>query len=120
MDTVATRIMQIVDSIGGNKSEFARRINVTPAYISKLSKEPERAPSERTLQDICREFKVSYQWLTTGEGEMFDDISDSALDALAATHGLNESDKKVIASYLALNHDEREAVKKWIYGAIRE
>lgn len=71
METIATRIIQIVDATCGNKSEFARRINLTPAYISKLDKQPDCVPSERTISDICREFNVSEKWLRTGEGEMF-------------------------------------------------
>lgn len=71
MDTIASRIIQLVDVFGGNKSEFARKISVTPAYISKLSKQPESVPSDRTIADICREFDVNEDWLRTGEGEMF-------------------------------------------------
>lgn len=71
METIATRIIQIVNMTGGNKSEFARRIGVTPAYISKLDKEPERTPSDRTIKDICLEFRVNETWLRTGEGDPF-------------------------------------------------
>lgn len=70
METIAQRIMKVVEANGGNMSEFARAIGVTPAYISKLGKEPDRVPSDRTLSDICREFHVSETWLRTGEGEM--------------------------------------------------
>ena len=77
MDTIATRIMQVVNKNGGNKSDFARRINVTPAYISKLGKEPNSTPSDRTIADICREFNVNETWLRTGEGEMFVKLSRS-------------------------------------------
>lgn len=77
MDTIATRIMQVVNKSGGNKSEFARRINVTPAYISKLGKDPNSIPSDRTIADICREFNVNETWLRTGEGEMFVKLSRS-------------------------------------------
>lgn len=71
MATIAERIMLVVDAKGGNKSEFARKINVTPAYISKLGKFPDTVPSDRTIADICREFNVNETWLRTGEGEMF-------------------------------------------------
>lgn len=71
MDTIASRIIQLVEVSGGNKSEFARRLSVTPAYISKLSKQPDSVPSDRTIADICREFDVNEEWLRTGQGEMF-------------------------------------------------
>lgn len=52
METISQRIIKIVNALGGNKSEFARRINLTPAYISKLDKKPDMIPSDRTITDI--------------------------------------------------------------------
>ena len=71
MSTIADRIMEVVNANGGNMSEFARRIDVTPAYISKLKNERDRVPSDRTITDICKEFNVNEIWLRHGEGEMF-------------------------------------------------
>ena len=77
METISTRIMQVVETNGGNKSEFARKLNVTPAYISKLCKNADSVPSDRTISDICHEFNVNERWLRTGEGEMFVKLSRS-------------------------------------------
>ena len=77
METISTRIMQVVEANGGNKSEFARRLNVTPAYISKLCKNANSVPSDRTISDACHEFNVNELWLRTGEGEMFVKLSRS-------------------------------------------
>lgn len=85
MSTVAERIMEIVEQTGLNKSEFARRINVTPAYISKLGKSPDSMPSDRTISDICREFGANEIWLREGIGEMFQQRSRS--EELAAFFG---------------------------------
>lgn len=72
MSTIAERIIDVCNSkADGNMSEFARRIAVSPAYISKLKNEPDRVPSDRTISDICREFSVNRAWLETGEGEPF-------------------------------------------------
>ena len=85
MSTVAERITEIVEQTGLNKSEFARRINVTPAYISKLGKSPDSMPSDRTISDICREFNVNELWLREGIGEMFQERTRS--EELAAFFG---------------------------------
>ncbi len=71
MKTIAERILEVVEATGGNMSAFARRIDVTPAYISKLKNEPDRVPSDRTLSDICKEFNVNPKWLRDGTGVMF-------------------------------------------------
>lgn len=78
MSTIAERIMEIIKKENISKSEFARKIKVTPAYISKLGKNPDSIPSDRTISDICREFHVNEVWLRTGEGgpdNMFTQVS---------------------------------------------
>lgn len=69
METIASRIIEVCnDCVGGNMSAFAREIGVTPAYISKLKNKPDRTPSDRTIREICRVFKVDEVWLRTGIG----------------------------------------------------
>ncbi len=65
-----TRIQQIIIKKGINKTEFARKINVSQAYVSQLCSGT-KTPSDRTIADICREFDVNECWLRTGEGDMF-------------------------------------------------
>ena len=66
MKTINERIVYIIDTeCGGNKSAFARQINVTPAYAAQIYK-MERVPSDRTISDICRIFSVNEDWLRNG------------------------------------------------------
>ena len=76
MNTFSDRIDRLIqDRTGGNKSKFARQLNVTPAYISKLCKDKENIPSDRTIADICREFNVNENWLRTGRGDPYIQLS---------------------------------------------
>ena len=70
MDTIATRIMHVVEENGGNMSDFARNIEVTPAYISKLKNKPDSVPSTDVIKRICDKYNVREQWIRTGEGPM--------------------------------------------------
>ena len=71
MKTINDRIAQLInEKCEGNKSAFARRLNITPAYAAQLYSGA-REPSDRTIQDICREFSVNPEWLRTGEGEPY-------------------------------------------------
>lgn len=64
------RIAEIVDrECNGNKSDFARRVNIAPAYAAQICA-GSRSPSARLIADICREFDVSPEWLQSGAGEM--------------------------------------------------
>lgn len=87
MDTIATRIMQLVEETGGNMSDFARSIDVTPAYISKLKNKPESSPSTDVINKICERHHVREAWLRRGEGPMrYPDVDDSIdyIDVLLA------------------------------------
>lgn len=70
INTINDRIIQIIDEdCGGNRSEFARRLEITPTYAAQLYK-GERIPGDRIVSSICREFHISREWLETGEGPM--------------------------------------------------
>lgn len=119
METIAERIIQIVGENGGNKSEFARKINVTPAYISKLEKKPESVPSDRTIADICREFNVSELWLRTGEGEphIQRDEDEEFLEVMEQIHTSDdELIKRIIKAYWFMEDEEKAAIRKLIDG----
>lgn len=114
MSTVAERIIEVVTHTGMNKSEFARKINVTPAYISKLGKSPDSMPSDRTISDICREFNVNEMWLREGIGEMFQERSRS--EELAAFFGDVQADggfKEAFLTVLArMGPEEWELIER--------
>ena len=70
INTINGRIIQIIDEdCGGNRSEFARRLEITPTYAAQLYK-GERIPGDRIVSSICREFHISREWLENGEGPM--------------------------------------------------
>ena len=64
------RILQIIKESHLTKTEFAKRLNVSQAFVSQMCSGVGN-PSDRTISDICRIFRVSEEWLRTGIGEMF-------------------------------------------------
>ena len=71
-----TRIEQIIAALKIKKVDFANRLGVSQPFVSELCS-GRKAPSDRTISDICREFNVNETWLRTGEGEMFNQITQS-------------------------------------------
>lgn len=53
-----------------NQTEFGECLGLSTAGISLIEKGNARA-TERTIRDVCREYSVSYEWLTEGTGEMY-------------------------------------------------
>ena len=78
------RIKKILEELGLKKVEFAERLHISRPYASELCSGA-KAPSDRTISDICREFGVREAWLRTGEGEMF--VQDAQSDKVVAFIG---------------------------------
>lgn len=58
-----------------NQDDFGKRIGIGKTAVSKLET-GENSPSEQTLILICKTFDVNEHWLRTGEGEMFERLTD--------------------------------------------
>lgn len=94
--------------------------NTIASYeIGKLS------PSDRTISDICREFRVSEVWLRTGEGEMF--LRQTEAEQLAEITTRMELDQddpfismitSAVKSYYRLSETEKAAISKLVDGMI--
>ena len=64
------RIEYVIKSSNIKKVDFAKRLNLSQAFVSQMCSGVAK-PSDRTIQDICREFGCNEVWLRTGEGEPF-------------------------------------------------
>lgn len=95
-DTVKDRINLVVQHSKLTKTAFAKRINVSQGLISQICSGATN-PSDRTIADICREFRIREEWLRTGEGDMM--IADSQRDKL----------QHFFADVLSTAPDERSA-----------
>lgn len=80
------RIALIRKESGLSLRAFGERVGITGVSVLKLENGTNN-PSEQTIRAICREFKVSRQWLETGEGPSYltadpedDEIIDAVLD----------------------------------------
>ena len=69
MPTINDRIVELIDTFGIKKIQFAEKLGISTAYASQLCSGA-RTPSDRTIADISREFHVRREWLETGEGPM--------------------------------------------------
>ena len=74
METINDRIKKVVDDSRLTKTEFAKKINISQPTVSMFCS-GKANPSDRTIADICREFRVNETWLRTGEGKMRIDSS---------------------------------------------
>lgn len=119
METINSRISQLVtEKCDGNKSEFARRVGITPAYAAQLCAGT-RAPSDRTISDICRIFNVNRRYLEQGEEPMFLPELDPDTDFINALLENNDSPmvdviRAIMQGYVKLPADGKKKVDDFI------
>ena len=108
------RINFIIEELNLSKTKFADRLNVSPAFVSQMCSGV-RDPSDRTIQDICREFGVNEVWLRTGEGEPFQERSreEEIMRATVQTiKGSNEFRKTLAYMWAQLDEEDWANLEK--------
>lgn len=78
MGTVKERLQQFLKTEGISASEFARKMNLSPAYLASMRK----SMPEEKVERLCTIFpQINRDWLLYGEGEMYrEDISEKGID----------------------------------------
>lgn len=117
MDTIRDRILFLLEKKGITKTEFAIKLNITQAYVSKITNKG-AIPSDRLIEDICEKFGVNENWLRTGDGEMFIDVPVEDEYFKAATQISKSGDKfamQAIIEYWKLDDVSKEVLMDYIY-----
>ena len=84
------RIKELRRTLGLTLERFGAAIGVKKASVSRW--ENGDPVTERMIKSICREFDVREEWLRTGEGEMFKELSRSEKIAVFLTDVLKDED----------------------------
>lgn len=88
MSELAERILSIRKENKLSQSAFGEKLNLSQNFVWMLES-GKRLPSDRTIADICRVFKINEAWLRTGKGDMYSVSakSDAILTTLASALG---------------------------------
>lgn len=108
--TQGERIKEIRTTLGKTLEEFGEKLGVQKSSISKIER-GDRALTEQMALAICREYNVSYDFLMTGEGEMFDNLPETVLDELCLQYDLDDYDRFLVELYISLPPELRAAAK---------
>lgn len=107
------RLKQLRKHLSLNQGEMAERMNLSRSHISSLENGA-REITDRIINDICREFNVSEEWLRTGIGEMFIQSETFSLDEKAQKNNLTALEIDIIQSYMELKQETRSEIIGWI------
>lgn len=110
------RIKELRKALNLTQNELGSRIGMTPNTITNYET-GRRVPSNQVIFSICREFNVNEDWLRTGNGDMFNPMSeDEELDLYVGriSGGADEFKKNLIKTLCKLSEDEWDVLKKII------
>lgn len=97
------RLKKLRKTLDLTQQEFADRIGSKRNTIAKYETDT-NVPSAAVISLICREFNVNENWLRTGEGDMFMEMSrDEQIEKFVGDllHGEEDSFKRRLISGLA-------------------
>jgi HTH-type transcriptional regulator / antitoxin PezA len=78
------RFKELRKELNATQQEFADKLKISRNFVAQIEM-GSKVPSDRTIDDVCREFNVNEEWLRTGNGDMFvPGIKDKQISAMLA------------------------------------
>ena len=78
------RFKELRKKLNVTQQEFADKLKISRNFVAQIEM-GSKVPSDRTIDDVCREFNVNEEWLRTGNGDMFvPGIKDKQISAMLA------------------------------------
>lgn len=104
------RIAEIRKKSKLSQQAFANRIGISREAV-RLLENGTTNPAERTIRDICNEFNINREWLTTGKGKMeAPQPKHVSLDALAEAHNISDLVRAIIGGLGDMQPAHRDAL----------
>ena len=110
---IGDRIKELRKALGINQTDFATRIGSVQNTITGYET-GRREPSNQVITLICREFRVSEEWLRNGTGDMFIPSPSSVVDQLAEQYGLTAAERTLIERFITLDAPARKVILDYI------
>lgn len=111
--TQGERVKEVRKSLKMTLEEFGNKVGVAKQTISRIENGINNL-TDQMAKSICREYNVNYDWLVSGEGEMFSDLPQTVLDELCKQYDCDATDRSMIEEYLKLDAASRQILKNYI------
>lgn len=109
--TQGERLKKIRKTLDLTLEKFGENLGVKKASLSAIENGKRNLTEQLTLS-ICRVYKVNYDYIVYGNGEMFDSLPETVLDELCMQYNLDEDDRDILKFYLDLPENAKTAIKK--------
>ena len=109
---IGDRVRELRKALNLTQEKFAERIGLKRNSVAQI--ELGRETSDQTVFAICREFRVSEEWLRYGTGDMFIPSPSSVVDQLAEQYGLTAAERTLIERFITLDAPARKVILDYI------
>lgn len=113
------RIKELRKRLGLDQTEFGSRIGIKQGSVSAYEKGI-RIPLDSVILSICKEFSVNEEWLRTGNGEMFEELTEQQ-KIMKHTASLLKNTDSVVADAiknLIVTYEQLDDVSKRVLESI--
>lgn len=107
------RIKELRKALDLNQTEFGNRIGIKQGTVTGYET-GNRTPTDAVILSICREFSVNESWLRTGEGEMFEQLTEQQKIMKHTAQLLKDTDSVVANAIKAfiITYEQLDATSK--------
>jgi transcriptional regulator with XRE-family HTH domain len=104
------------DKLKLSRDVFGERLGVSRDVIKNIELNALARPEQKEplYKLICKEFNISYDWLTAGNGEMFIESEEAVISALVSEFNLDDMGKNILMAYKELKPEHRDGVRLFI------
>ena len=117
------RVKELRKALGLSGEKFGEKIGLKRNSLSQIETGKNNL-SEQNILAICREFNVNEEWLRTGSGEMFKDMTlDEEIISFIGDiqwDASNTFKKRFISAIAKLNEEEWKVLEKIITACANE
>jgi len=99
-----------------SREKFGERLGVSASEIKNIESGALARPElkEPLYNLMCREYGINYDWLMTGEGPMYPETKEDAIERFARENGYSIHITKFLKLYLSLEGDIKDAVDVYL------
>lgn len=105
---VGVRIKELRKALNLTQAKFGEKIGLKQNSVALI--EAGRETSDQTIFAICREFRVSEEWLRNGTGEMFIPAPSSTVEKLCEEYDLDDAARIVLEKFIELDPEEQKII----------
>lgn len=104
-ELIGKRVSVLRKTLKLTQTEFAKALSIGQQALSMIEN-GQRDLSEKNIKLICFSYKVSYDWIVNGIGDMFQsDDSDAQAIVDSVMTGDNEFAKKILVKFAKLSDE---------------